>query len=129
MGLGKERGNIHELSENRGVVCSELRQYPFSGLVRALPGVIGVLVLVGVSVGMLIYYNEQGNEVWDFPSGSDGKKSAYSAGYLGSIPGQEGPPGEGNGNPLQYSCLENPMDGGAWQAIVLTVHGVVKGRT
>ena len=46
-----------------------------------------VLVLVGVSVGTLIYYNEQGNEVWDFPRGSDGKKSAYNAGSLGSIPG------------------------------------------
>ena len=46
-----------------------------------------VLVLVGVSVRMLIYYNEQGHEVWDFPSGSDGKKSAYNAGYLGLIPG------------------------------------------
>ena len=40
--------------------------------------------------------------------------------------GQEHPPGEGNGNPLQYSCLENPMDGGAWWA---TVHGVAKSRT
>ena len=46
--------------------------------------------------------------------GSDGKASAYNAGDPGSN-------GEGNGNPLQYSCLENPMDGGAWQA---TVHGV-----
>ena len=44
----------------------------------------------------------------------------------GSIPGSGRSPGEGNGNPLQYSCLENPMDGGAWQA---TVHGVAKSRT
>ena len=44
----------------------------------------------------------------------------------GSIPGLGRPPGEGNGNPLQYSCLENPMDGGAWKA---TVHGVTKSRT
>ena len=43
--------------------------------------------------------------------------------------GQEGSPGEGNGNPLQYSCLENPMDRGVWLAIVRTVHGVVKRRT
>ena len=49
-----------------------------------------------------------------FPGGSDGKASAYNAGYLGSIPGSERSSGEGNGNPLQYSCLENPMDGGAW---------------
>ena len=52
----------------------------------------------------------------DFPGGLDGKASAYSAGDLGSIPGLGRSPGEGNGNPLQYSCLENPMDGGAWWA-------------
>ena len=45
---------------------------------------------------------------------SDGKVSAYNAGDPGSIPGLGRSPGEGNGNPLQYSCLENPMDGGAW---------------
>ena len=47
-----------------------------------------------------------------FPGGSDGKASAYSAGDLSSIPGSGRSPGEGNGTPLQYSCLENPMDGG-----------------
>ena len=46
--------------------------------------------------------------------GSDGKASVYNATDLGSIPGLGRFPGEGNGNPLQYSCLENPMDGGAW---------------
>ena len=50
----------------------------------------------------------------DFPGGSDGKASVYNAGDLGFIPGSGRSPGEGNGNPLQYSCLENPMDGGAW---------------
>ena len=49
-----------------------------------------------------------------FPGGSDSKASAYNAGDLGSIPGSGRSPGEGNGNPLQYSCLENSMDGGAW---------------
>ena len=49
-----------------------------------------------------------------FPGGSDGKASAYNAGDLGSIPGWGRSPGEGNGNLLQYSYLENPMDGGAW---------------
>ena len=48
----------------------------------------------------------------DFPGGSDGKASAYNAGDLGSIPGSGRSPGEGNGNPLQYSHMENPMDGG-----------------
>ena len=50
----------------------------------------------------------------DFPGGSDGKESAYNVGDLGSIPGSGRSPGEGNGKPLLYSCLENPMDGGAW---------------
>ena len=52
--------------------------------------------------------------------------SGYNAGDLGSIPGLGRSPGEGNGNPLQYSSLENPMDGGAWEA---TVHGVTKSQT
>ena len=43
-----------------------------------------------------------------------GNESAYNARDLGSVPGLEDPPGEGNGNPVQYSCLENPMDRGAW---------------
>ena len=55
-----------------------------------------------------------------------GKASACNAGDPGLIPGLGRSPGEGNGNPLQYSCLENPMDRGAWQA---TVHGVAKSRT
>ena len=50
----------------------------------------------------------------DFPGGSDGKASAYNAGDPGSVPGLRRSLGEGNGNPLQYSCLENPMDGEAW---------------
>ena len=62
----------------------------------------------------------------DFPGGSEGKASACKAGDLGLIPGLGRSPGEGNGNPLQYSCLENPMDGGAWWA---TAHGVTKSRT
>ena len=49
-----------------------------------------------------------------FPGGSDGKESVYNAGDLGSIPGLGRSPGEGNDNPLQYYCLENPMDIGAW---------------
>ena len=57
------------------------------------------------------------------PGGSDGKASACNAGDLGSIPGSGRSPGEGNGNPLQYSCLENSMDGEVWWA---TVHGVAK---
>ena len=61
-----------------------------------------------------------------FPGGSEVKASACNAGDSGSIPELGRSPGEGNGNPLQYSCLENPMERGAWQA---TVHGVAKSRT
>ena len=61
-----------------------------------------------------------------FPGGSDGKASACTAGDPGLIPGSERSRGEGNGNPLQYPCLENPMDRGAWWA---TVHGVAESRT
>ena len=61
-----------------------------------------------------------------FPGGSEVKASACNVGDLGSIPGSGRSPGEGNGNLLQYSCLENPMDGGAWWA---TVHGVTKSWT
>ena len=61
-----------------------------------------------------------------FPGGSEVKAFAWNVGDQGLIPGLERSPGEGNGNPLQYSCLENPMEGGAWKA---TVHGVAKSRT
>ena len=59
----------------------------------------------------------------NFPGGSDGKISACSAGNTGSIPGLGRSPGEGNGNPLQFSCLEIPMDRGTWQA---TVHRIAE---
>ena len=68
------------------------------------------------------------NPFWTvgFPGGSEVKASASNAGDLGSIPGLRRSPGEGNDNPLQYSCLENPVDGGAWW---VTIHGVTKSRT
>ena len=62
----------------------------------------------------------------DFTGGSDDKESASNAGDLGLIPELGRSPGEGNGKPLKYSCLENPMDRGAWQA---TVHAVTKSQT
>ena len=62
--------------------------------------------------------------VWlGFPGGSVAKNPPAKEGDLGLIPGSERSPGEGNGNPLQYSCLGNTMDRGLWQA---TVHGVTK---
>ena len=69
---------------------------------------------------------KQNYEVKDFPSGSDSKVSAYNAGDLGLISGLGRSPAEGNGNTLQYSCLENPMDRGAWR---VTVHRGAKSWT
>ena len=63
---------------------------------------------------------------WGFPGGSDGKESICNTGDLGSIPGSGRSPGEGNGYPLQCSCLENSMDRGAWRT---TVHGITKRQT
>ena len=74
----------------------------------------------------LTFHNMLTTKKKDFPGCSDGKESAWNSGDLGSIPGSGRSPGEGNGNTLQYSCLENPRDRGAWQA---TVHGVTKSWT
>ena len=62
----------------------------------------------------------------DFPGGSDGKTSVYNAGDVGLIPGLGRSPGGGLGNPLQYPCLENPMDRGAWRT---AVHEVARSQT
>ena len=64
--------------------------------------------------------------LYRFCCSSDGRESICNAGDLGLIPGSGRSSGKGNGNLLQYSCLENPMDGGAWWA---TVHGITKNRT
>ena len=66
------------------------------------------------------------NLCWSFPGGSGGKESVCNEGDPGSIPGSRRSPGEGNGDTLQDSCLENPMDRGAWRA---TVHGVADSQT
>ena len=63
--------------------------------------------------------------IWGFPGDSDGKESACDAGDLGSVPGLGRSPGGGHGNPLQYTCMENPMDRGAWRA---RVHGLTKSQ-
>ena len=105
---GEEKGYLLQYSglENsvdcivHGVAKSQTRLSDFH-LLLYLPKVLGGLN------GRCIY-------MLGFPGGSDGKASAYSAGDLGSIPGSGRSSREGNGNPLQYSCLENPMDGGAW---------------
>ena len=80
-----------------------------------------IITTLEITIKSSSYTNVQG-----FPGGSEVKASASNAGDLGSIPGLGRSPGEENGNPLQYSCLENPTDREAWWA---TVHGVAKSRT
>ena len=78
-------------------------------------------------IGGLTRKNEKKNSLYETClGGSDGKESACNVGDLGLTPGSGRSPGEVNDNPLQYSCLENPMGRGAWQA---TVYGVAKSWT
>ena len=79
-----------------------------------------------ISLKDWLFLCEKKKKIGGFPGGSDSKASACNVGDPCWIPGSGRSPGEGNGNPLQHSCLENPMDGGAWEA---TVHGVAKSRT
>ena len=124
---------ISSLLCNAGELASVLGQEDPPGKGKWQPTPV---FLPGESHGhrSLVGYSPQGHKElrhdWSdlagFPGSSDGKASAYNAGGLGSIPGSGRSPGERNGNPLQYSCLENPMDQGAWWA---TVHRVAKSRT
>ena len=75
---------------------------------------------------MYQYFISYYGSLMGFPGGPDGKAPVCNVGDLGSIPGLGRSPGEGNGTTIQYPCLENPMDGGAWWA---TVHGVAKSWT
>ena len=82
------------------------------------PLLVSTVVISYIGV---VHFSQLVNKYWilllttkSFPGGSDGKASAWNAGDPGLIPGLGRSPGEGNGTPLQYSCLENPMDGGAW---------------
>ena len=92
----------------------------FTDLVSDLTNCV---ILYFIVLSAAEYPQKQRKSNYRSPGGSDGKESACNARDQGSIPGLGRSPGEGNGNPLQYSCLENSMDGRAWQA---TVHGVTK---
>ena len=80
-------------------------------------------VVVSVPFKCLPWFKKVLYNCWGFPGGSDNKESACSAGDPGSVTWSGRSPREGNGNPFQYSCLENPMDRGAWSAIV---HGITE---
>ena len=73
-----------------------------------------IYIILAIYIAKMNVYVYAYTYIWIFPGSSDGKASAYNVGDLGSIPGSGRSPGEGNGNPLQYPCLENPMDGGTW---------------
>ena len=92
----KEKQNIKELKESLEVMVCQYLDLKF-------------YVSIGGFLRDCIVFK-------GFPGGAEVKASACNVGDLGSIPGSGRPPEEGNGNPLQYSCLENPMDGGAWWA-------------
>ena len=81
-----------------------------------------ILLNLGTSYKLVLHKAS----IWGFPGGSDSKESSCNAGDLGLIPGSGRSPGEGNGNTLQYSFLENPMDRGAWWA---KIHGVAESDT
>ena len=85
-----------------------------------------IIVFIFSSISNSLIQINKHTYIQGFPGSSDGKESVCNAGDLGSIPGLGRSPGEGHGNPFQYPCLENPMDRGAWQAIV---HGVAESDT
>ena len=87
---------------------------------------MGIQKLQLGAVGSMFAMYHFGKLQMGFPGGSEGKESTCNAGDPGSVPGSGRPPGEGNGYPLLYSCLENPMYREAWLA---TVYGVTKSRT
>ena len=104
---------------------SEFSGDPWLGLSASTARGMGSILDCGTKI-LLAAWSGQGIYTQGFLGGSEVKVSASNTGDLGSIPGLGRSPGEGNGNRLQYSCLENPMDGEAWWA---TVHGVVKSQT
>ena len=93
-----------------------------------LPQVVQATALVSMEDNILKFVLNISllHKTMGFPGVSDGKNSTCNAGDLGLIPQSGRSPGEGNGSPLQYSLLENPMDRGGWRA---TVHGITKSRT
>ena len=86
----------------------------YSGLISFRMDWFDFLAVQGTLKSLLQQHSLKASILWCLPGGSEVKASAWNAGDLGSIPGSGRSPGEGNGNPLQYSCLENPMEGGAW---------------
>ena len=108
----KYRYTWYNLKDTEGCLVSNLQHQLFTWF---------IIICYDIQYTILYYVSYKG-----FPGGSDGKESTYNAGNLDLIPGSGRSSGEGNVNPLQYSCLGNPMDRGAWWD---TVHGVTKSWT
>ena len=124
------QGTLKSLLQHHSSEASILQRSAFfmvqpSHLCMTTGKAIALIIWTLVSKVMSLLFNTLSSFVipLGFPDGSDGKESACNAGGPASIPELGRFPGEGNGNPLQYSCLENPMDREAWRA---TVHGVAK---
>ena len=102
------------MDESQSVVSDSLHpQRPYSLTGSSVHGILQARILKWVAISSSREHIYSLNYM-GFPGGSEGKVSACNAGDPGLIPGSGRSPGEGNGNPLQYSCLENSMDGGAW---------------
>ena len=108
-------------AEPRSLCCALCRNSPCVGMLRARGFLWQTTHIKLITKNLKLPLSSLGVPTW-----LSGKESACQAGYVGSIPGLGISHEEGNGNPLSYSCLENPMGRGAWQA---TVHGVTKGQT
>ena len=120
MGRGKEGWRAPRRNESRWLLSNRAGPPPRKGLRPKTLRIqeLGDFPALGTRTFPGIISHKPRNQ-----KHSEGEESACGVGDPGSIPGLERSPGEGNGYPLQYSCLENPMNRGAWQA---TVHGVVK---
>ena len=118
--------NSHVSELERGFSCLEMPAAPVNILMASLWETLSQGIQLNNSWPTETMRKYVFSFILGFPGSSAGKESACDAGDLSSIPGSGKTPGEGNGYPLQYSCLENFMDRGVWQA---TVHGVAKSRT
>ena len=127
--------NLKLNSSNQKAIWLCISSQSFTGIWQMLPqpsqfssSFTGALNLVDSStyIHIVVLYIVYMYIYTGFPGGSVLKNPPANAGDMGSIPGSGRSPGEGNGNPLQYSCLENPMDGGPWKA---AVRGVAKSET
>ena len=117
----EEGQGTHE-RQHVGILSSNI---PWQSLLISITNVYHILIYL-LPFGFIFIWGKAISSSVCLVSGSDGKESACSVGDLGLIPGSERSPGEGNGSPRQYPCLESPMDRGAWRA---TVHGVAGSDT